>query len=348
VTALRVLICEDSRTYAAALGRVLEYDGDIAIEGVCATAEEAVSALPRVRPDLLTMDVGLPGMGGIEAISEIMSTHPVPILVLSVHVSHGNELAAAARAAGALEVIAKDDLDVLNPAGEAAGALRQRVRILGRARVIRHLRAGLGGVPGAAGGHGKARRVSVIGMCASVGGPHALRDVLGRLPADYPIPILVVQHIAAGFTDGLAQWLDSAIPSPVALAVHGAPATPGVWVAPEGAHLRLSAPGMLILDSDTSAGQHRPSADVLLRSIAEAAGRAGVAVVLSGMGKDGAAGAAAVRRAGGLAMAQDERSSAVFGMPKSAIDLGVTIVLSPEGIAACLLGLTHERAASPR
>ena len=342
---LRVLICEDSGTYAAALTRVLEHDGDITVVAVCSTAEDTLSALPRTVPDLVTMDVALPGMGGIEAVGEIMSSRPLPILVLSGQVGPGTNLAAAALAAGALDVLAKDDLDLLDPAGSAAATLRYRIKVLSRARVIRHLSARLGGVPGEP---IPGRRASVIGICASVGGPQVLARLIDALPADFPIPILVVQHIAAGFTEGLVQWLDRAVDVPVGIAVPGAPPGAGVWFAPEGAHLTLAASGRLTLDRHTVAGHHRPSGDVLLTSIAAVCGRAGAAVVLTGMGSDGAAGAAAVLRQGGLAIAQDEQSSAVFGMPKSAIDLGITVVLSPEKIAARLLGLGRAAAAEAR
>jgi two-component system, chemotaxis family, protein-glutamate methylesterase/glutaminase len=342
VTPLRVLMCEDSGTYATALRRMLEHDGDITVVAVCRSAEEAISALPAAAPDLVTMDIGLPGMGGIEAVGEIMSSRPLPILVVSGQVGPGTDRTAAALAAGALDVVGKDDLNLLDPAGAAGAALRHRVKVLSRARVIRHLSPRLGGVPG---GPVPGRRAAIIGICASVGGPQVLMRLLGALPADYPVPILVVQHIAAGFTDGLVRWLDQTVSVPVGVAAPGAPASSGVWFAPEGAHLTLAASGRLALDRHTVAGHHRPSGDVLLNSIAAAAGRAGVAIVLTGMGSDGAAGAAAVLRRGGLAIAQDEPSSAVFGMPKSAIDLGVTVVLSPENIAACLLGLAHEPAA---
>ena len=342
---LRVLICEDSGTYAAALARVLEHDGDITVVAVCSTAEETLSALPRTAPDIVTMDVALPGMGGIEAVGRIMSSRPLPILVLSGQVGPGTGGAADALAAGALDVLAKDDLDLLDPAGSAAAALRYRIKVLSRARVIRHLSARLGGVPG---GPVPGRRASVIGICASVGGPQVLVRLMDALPSDFPIPILVVQHIAAGFTEGLVHWLDQTVDVPVGIAVPGAPPGAGVWFAPEGAHLTLAASGRLALDRTTVSGHHRPSGDALLTSIAAASGRAGVAIVLTGMGSDGAAGAAAVLRRGGLAIAQDEQSSAVFGMPKSAIDLGVTVVLSPEEIAARLLGLGRAPAVEAR
>jgi two-component system chemotaxis response regulator CheB len=333
-----VLICEDSRVYAAGLRRLLESDGDITVAAVSTSAEDAIAALPGVKPDLVTMDIQLPGMDGLAAVGQIMSNHPVPILVISAYVGAGTDRAAAALAAGALDAISKDDLDLAHPAGAAAAVFRHRVRVLARARVIRHLRPAPG--PEAAGA-GPARQASVIGLCASTGGPQILAHLLGALPAEFPIPLLVVQHIAAGFTDGLVRWLAGAVPLPVAIAGDGAPVRPGAHLAPEGAHLRLTGSGRLALDRLTVAGPHRPSGDVLFESIAATAGRAGVAVVLTGMGSDGAAGAAALRRRGGLVIAQDEASSAVYGMPKAAAALGVDAVLPPEDIVARLLRLGY-------
>jgi two-component system, chemotaxis family, protein-glutamate methylesterase/glutaminase len=344
MAALRVLICEDSRLYAVALRRVLEHDADISVAAVCGTAEEAIAVLPRLKPDLVTMDIELPGLDGLQAVEEIMSSRPLPILVLSAHVGPASAKTLAALAAGALDVLAKDDLDLRDPAGAAAAAFRHRVKVLSRVRVIRHPRARLTARPS---GSGQARHASVIGLCASTGGPQILARLLDALPADYPIPLLIVQHIAAGFTEGLVRWLDQAVPLPVAMAAGGARASRGAWIAPEGAHLKLAAGGRLSLDRHTVAGRHRPSGDVLLGSIAAIAGRLGVAVVLSGMGSDGAVGAAAVRRRGGLAIAQDEESSAVWGMPKAAIDLGADAVLSPGRIVACLLGLRHQSLPGP-
>jgi two-component system chemotaxis response regulator CheB len=340
VTPQRVLVCDDSRVYATALTRVLSYGGEITVAAVCATASAAIAALPSIRPDLVIMDLELPGMDGQTAVEEIMSSQPLPILVLSARVSASSGRAAAALAAGALDAIAKDDLDLRDPAGAVGAAFRQRVKVLSRARVIRHLRPELRAGPGA---HYLARRASVIGVCASTGGPQVLAYLLGALPAGYPIPLLVVQHIGAGFGAGFAEWLDQTVPLRVAIASSGAQAGPGAWIAPEGAHLKLTAAGQLYLDRRGVAGHHCPSGDALLESVAAVAGRAGVAVVLSGMGTDGAAGAAAVRARGGLAIAQDKESSAVYGMPKAAIDLGVEVVLSPNEIAASLLGLRHQR-----
>jgi two-component system chemotaxis response regulator CheB len=339
VAAQRVLLCGGSRVYATALSRALDHEGDITVVEVCRTAEEAIAALPRIRPDLVIMNLQLPGMDGLAAVQEIMSSRPVPILVILARVSTGGDGAAAALAAGALDAITSDDLDLRDPAGAAGSALRRRVKMLSRAHVIRHLRPGLWAASGAG---DLARRASVIGVCASTGGPQILVHLLEALPADYPIPLLVVQHIGAGFIEGFAHWLDQSVPLSVAIATSGAQAGPGAWIAPEGVHLKLTATGQLYLDRRAVAGHHRPSGDVLFESIAAAAGRAGVAIVLSGMGADGAVGAAAVRARGGLAITQDEESSVVYGMPRAATDLGVDVVLSPSEIAASLLGLIHE------
>jgi two-component system, chemotaxis family, protein-glutamate methylesterase/glutaminase len=284
-------------------------------------------------------------MDGLRAVQEIMSSRPVPILVLSTHTGTRADKTAAALAAGALDALGKDDLDLGDPAGVVGAAFRRRVKVLSRARVIRHLRTR---PKAGTGGDDFARRASAIGVCASTGGPQILARLLEALPADYPIPLLVVQHIGAGFTEGLARWLDQTARLPVAVATAGTPASAGAWIAPAGAHLKLTAAGLLALDRNSVVSQHRPSGNVLLESIAAAAGRAGVAIVLSGMGTDGASGAAAVQRAGGLAIAQDEESSAVYGMPKAAVDLGVSVVLPPARIAESLLRLSYVSLTEPR
>jgi len=334
-----VLICEDSGTYAAALRRTLEYDGDINVISVCGSAEEAITVLRRCKPDLITMDIELPGMDGLAAVELIMGTRPMPIIVLSSHVGTGSAKAAAALAAGALDALAKDDLDLASPAGMAGAAFRHRIRVMSHASVARHQRAGMTpalAVPG------QPRVASVVGVCSSAGGPPVLSQLLGGLPAGYQVPILVVQHISTGFTESLARWLDQKSALHVRVAADGDMAGPGAWIAPEGAHLVLTATGRMSLDRTTVLGHHRPSGDMLFMSIASSAGRRGAAVVLTGMGNDGAAGAAAVHDAGGLAITQDEASSAIYGMPKAAFERGVDLSLPPDQIIKCLLALRHQ------
>jgi two-component system chemotaxis response regulator CheB len=183
------------------------------------------------------------------------------------------------------------------------------------------------------------RTVDVIGICASTGGPAALRTVLGRLPAAFAIPVLVVQHMTPGFTPGLVRWLDEGVAVPVGLARAGTGLAPGVWFAPDGAHLVLDGARHLALDVRTPGGAHRPSGDMLLTSLARVAGARCAAVVLTGMGRDGAAGLAAVAAEGGATIAQDESSCAVYGMPKVAAALGAARVLSPAAIGNALVAM---------
>ncbi len=175
-------------------------------------------------------------------------------------------------------------------------------------------------------------RSEVIGICASTGGPRALADVFARLPADYGVPILVVQHMTPGFTAGLAAWLDRELALPVRLASDGQKLAPGVWFAPDGAHMKLERTRRLRLDSDTPAAGHRPSGDELFSSLARVAGAGAVVVVLTGMGCDGAEGLAAVAAAGGRTIAQDEQSSGIYGMPRVAAERGAKTVLAPAAI----------------
>ena len=342
----RVVVCEDSRTYAAALSRVLSHDPDIEVVAICSTAEDAIAKLPRLDPHLVTMDLELPGMSGLQAVEQIMSSSPVPILVLSSHVGPASTNAAAALAAGALDALPKDDIDLRDAGNASAAALRHRVKLLSGARVIRHPRARLNS--------GRARSceprggVSAIGICASIGGPQALATLVRTLPASFPLPVLVVQHIASGFTAGFARWLGASAALPVRLAEDGAEPEPGVWIAPEGAHLVLAPSGRLAIDGKTATGLHRPSGDVLLRSLAESAGKDAVAVVLTGVGRDGAEGLKAVREAGGLTIAQDEETSVVYGMPKAAAERGADLVLPLAEIAGVLATLTPAKAPGRR
>jgi two-component system, chemotaxis family, protein-glutamate methylesterase/glutaminase len=337
----RVLICEDSPLFAAALRRVLEHEGDIVVVGVCATAEQAIAEIHRLKPDLVTMDIELPGMKGLQAVERIMSLFPTPTLVLSSHVGRRSTDTAAALAVGALDAMSKEDVALRAPEGPDGAAFRRRVKILSRARVVRLSRP-VETKPARDRRNGgfRARAVSVIAICSSTGGPPLLKRVLEGLPATFPIPILVVQHMAAGFTESLAVWLDRAIALPVRTAEDGASLASGVWIAPDGHHLVLEGT-RLLLDDNTYSGPHRPSGDVLLSSIARSVGRSAVALVLTGMGRDGAAGAAAVKKAGGVAIAQDEASCVIYGMPKAAVDAGIDMVMTPDEIAAALAGLKH-------
>jgi two-component system chemotaxis response regulator CheB len=337
----RVLVCEDSRAYATALSRFLDHDEGIEVVGTAASGEQAIAEVARLQPDLLTLDMQLPGMDGLEVVERLMTESPLPIVILSGTVARGSERAAEALAAGALEVLPKDMLRLDRLDDVWAQAMRSRLRRLSSMRVERTVRAPR--EPAAARAATIARAVGVVGIGASTGGPPVLEAILSALPEDFPVPVLVVQHMAPGFIEGFVRWLDRKLPIPVALAAEGALATPGVWFAADGSHLTLSQSGRFALDDRTEAA-HRPSIDILLESLARAAGAEALGVVLTGMGRDGARGAAAIRRTGGLAIAQDEASSVVYGMPRAVAEDGADLVLSPAEIASTLRNLDPARA----
>lgn len=327
----RILICEDSATYALGLTKFLEHQGSLQVVRVCPSGEAALTSVPRLAPDLVTMDLELPGIGGLRTIETMMRVHPVPIVVLSAFAARRSDNAALALGVGALEVLDKAQLRLDQPDMPPAIALRHRLRRLARAR------------PTPPGDQPRPRQrpesplepAAAIGICSSTGGPQALRMVLGGLPADFPLPILVAQHMSIGFTDGLARWLDQVVALPVALARPGV-SEPGVWIAPDDAHLILEPSLRLSLDRETVNGPHRPSGDLLLASMARALGPRALGIVLTGMGRDGAKGVTAIVRAGGAVIAQDEETSVVFGMPRAAVEQGAQHVRALSDISATL------------
>lgn len=340
-SAKTVLLCEDSRTYAEALRRFLEHDHDLRVVATCTTGEDAVDRLARLKPDLVIVDLELPRADGIETIRRMMRVRPVPILLLSANAARGSRAATEAIAAGALDAVWKKDVPVADPLGARAIAFRRYAKRIASAQVATDRVAAK---VKRARGPGQIEPVAAaIGIAASTGGPIALREVLGALPRDFPIPVLVVQHIAPGFLKGLVEWLAGEVAVPVRLARAGRPPSPGVWFAPDDAHLVLEENGCLRFDADTVAGYHRPAADLLLSSMAQCLGPAAAAVVLTGMGSDGAYGLAAVREAGGTTVAQDRGTSAIYGMPRAAAEQGAQTILPLQAIGPALARMRKAR-----
>jgi two-component system, chemotaxis family, protein-glutamate methylesterase/glutaminase len=309
---LRAVLVEDSPDKARSLVRALEAEGDIVVVATARTPDEAVEQIARLGPDVVTLDLDVPHGGAQLAIERIMADQPTPILVLSELLEGGSRHAVQALAAGAVDALPKPRTWTEKEAAD----LRRVVRRVGSVPVIRRrgrrppaARRPRPTQPGADG--------AVVGIAASTGGPAAVARVLSEL-AGLPAPVLVVQHIHPSFADGYATWLESASGRPVCMAADGITAEAGlVYVAPGDVHLRLGPKRSLILDPEPP-HLHRPSADVLFQSMAEQAGAAAVGVVLTGMGEDGARGLVSLRAAGGTVLAQDEESSAVFGMPRAA------------------------------
>ncbi|HWD71449.1 MAG TPA: chemotaxis protein CheB, partial [Actinomycetota bacterium] len=315
-TPIRAVVIEDSPAQRTHLVRILQADGDIEVVGLATTAREAVDLVARIRPDVVALGLQPRDPRGKTTIEQIMARAPTAILALCPALDGPHsEPAVDALSAGALDVLPK-------PPSWAAGdeaQLRRCLRSLHKVGVVRPPRARTAGrgswvAPAPV-------TASVVALAASTGGPPALAEVLSGL-GGLDAPVLVVQHIHPDFVPGLVTWMSRACPLPVELARHGATALPGrVYVAGGGRHLRLDARRRLAL-STLPVTIHRPSADELLRSVAEHAGAAGIGVVLTGMGDDGARGLLALRQRGGRTLAQDEATSAVFGMPSASRRLG--------------------------
>jgi len=344
----RVLVVDDSPTQRAILVALLASDPELEVVGWAANGEEAVRAAARLRPDVITMDLRMPVMDGLEATRRIMHETPTPIVMVTASASgRDRDLAFAALDAGVLAFVPKPALAAAG--GPAADDLVRTVKSMAAVKVIRrwaperltHPPAALPAAPAPA--HGRPPALVAIG--ASTGGPQALHEILTRLPATFPLPIVVVQHIAEGFAAGLVDWLRPLCALPIQLATPGAALDrPAVHVAPTGRHLVVRGRALALSDEAPVSG-HRPSATVLFRSVAQEHGGRAIGVLLSGMGDDGAAGLRDLKRAGGVTIAQDEASSVVFGMPAVAIGMGVVDhVLPPSAIPALLAQLAAGRA----
>lgn len=332
---IQILICDDSRSFREAMRWFIEHDPDLCVVDAVATGEEAVERISRIEPDLVLMDLELPGMDGVEAVQSILARRTVPILMLSGQTSRGSVQAARAMAAGAVDARSKREVSPVDPMSARSVAFRRYLKRLAYARLPRRRPSRRPSLPLGE----MSTAASVIGLAASTGGPRALEQVLRALPADFPLPVLALQHITNGFLDGLLEWLDGVVPLPVRTARDGDALERGIWFAPEDAHLVVDRSRRLRFDRETVAGWHRPSADVLFTSLASSIGPGAVGVVLTGMGSDGADGVAAIRAGDGFTIAQDEATSTIYGMPRAAAEQGVDLILPLEQIGSALAAL---------
>jgi two-component system chemotaxis response regulator CheB len=332
---IRVLVADDSELFREVLARVIGAEPGFEVVAVAEDGNAAAALARTVRPDVITMDLAMPDADGFSGIARIMADTPTPILVLTAN----REEAVGFRALslGALDILEKPqattDLD------EYGRLLRSRLRLLAGVKVIRHVR---GLRERAAAAPRGAARPDLVVIGASLGGPRALATLLRGLPGGFPVAIAVVQHIADGFTEGLATWLASESRLDVREARDRDALRPGrVLVAPSGRHL-LVADGVARLSDAPPVDTFKPSVTPLFLSAARSYGARACGVILTGMGRDGADGLKAIRDAGGPTLAQDEATSAVFGMPRAAIDLGaVDRVLPLDEIARALVELTR-------
>lgn len=328
---IRVMIVEDSRTTRRWLEHVIGTDARLEVAASVESGEEALRLLCRVAPDVVSMDIHLPGMNGYETTRRIMEERPTPVVVLSGCVRASDvEGSLQALKAGALSLVEKpvgpSHCDWVLPAER----LCTQLAIMSRVNVVRqrfnHRIRRRSATPTSRGNGARATPIEcgalqMIGIVASTGGPKALQTVLGELPAEFPLPIVLVQHITPGFHHGFVRWLDQLCRLSVDTAENGCFAEPGrVYVAPPERHLRVEGLRLSVTDEPPVSSQ-KPSGTILLNSMARTLGHRALGVVLTGMGDDGAEGLEALRHAGGHTIAEDESTAVVYGMPAAAVSL---------------------------
>lgn len=349
---IKVLIVEDSPVLLALLEHILSSDPEIHVIGTANNGLEALKRLTRMKPDVVTMDIHMPEMNGYEATRKIMETHPVPIVIVSAsYTSEDLDKPFRALEAGAVAVVEK-------PAGmghpdfeDAAKKLVETVKLMSEVKVVRRW-SRLRPAENAASRPGVELKqttpdIKCVAMGASTGGPPVLQIILAGLSKDFPVPVFIVQHIAAGFIQGLVDWLGQATGLPIHIASHGEYFLPGhVYFAPDGFQMTVESGGRIALSKDGTGNGLRPSVSCLFRSVAKVFGSNAVGVLLTGMGNDGAEELKLMKEKGAVTIVQDKSSSVVHGMPGEAIKLGAaTHVLPPDRIAATLERLVNKKCA---
>ena len=321
---VRVAIVDDSTFVREGLVRLLD-DPRITIVGTAATGEELLDNMDDWQPDVISLDLVMPGMGGMAALKRVMNTRPTPVIILSSHSGEGAPMTVEALSLGAVDCIDKEAYSLLDFQGLRAIML-ERILAVAHSNVSPLVDSGVAadGAPeedAATAPH----RYELALFGASTGGPRAIETVLAQLGPDVRAPIAIVQHMPKGFTSAFAERLDRSLPLAVREASDGDRLEPGtVHIAQAGRHLRVSQNSgqyFAALSASPRTATHRPSVDVLFSSAAKAAGRHTIAVLLTGMGTDGAEGMAKLHAAGAHTIAQSAKSCVVYGMPRAAVEL---------------------------
>jgi two-component system, chemotaxis family, protein-glutamate methylesterase/glutaminase len=339
-TPVRVLVVDDSALMRKLIPQILEKDNSIEVVGTAMDGNFALKKIEDLRPQVITLDLEMPGLNGIDTLKAIMRKHHLPVIVVSSHTTSGASVTLQALALGAFDFVAKpQDVSAHMPdiASELIAKIKAAAQSKGRIQPVFESTQ-RAEKPGSA-PTDPPTRVVAIGI--STGGPNALQYLLSQLPGDFPATIVIVQHMPAGFTDMFARRLDELCAIRVKEAVSGDLLLTGrALVCPGDRHLKvkkLPLGEVAVLSDEARVNGHRPSVDILFRSLAAEFGARGIAVLMTGMGEDGAAGMGAVHSAGGMTIAQSEESCVVFGMPKAAIERGfATRIVALDALANTL------------
>ena len=352
---IKVLIVDDSALIRAVLTEIIQSQPDMEVVGVAPDPLVARELIKQREPDVLTLDVEMPRMDGLDFLERLMRLRPMPVVMLSSLTQEGSETTLRALELGAIDFIAKPRLGIKDGMAEYADLVACKIRVAYQARSSVTRRASAASAKAPIEPHPVGNRLisseKLIIVGASTGGTEAIREFLMQMPRDCP-GILITQHMPEGFTKSFARRLDSLCPITVTEAVEGERVLPGhAYIAPGHSHLLLGRSGanyLCRLDSGAQVNRHRPSVEVLFRSAAVHAGKNAIGVIMTGMGKDGAAGMLEMRQAGAYNLAQDEASCVVYGMPREAVLIGAVHEVAPldqlAGLVLSRLGRHGERA----
>lgn len=335
---IKVLIVDDSPTVQELMMFILNSDNDIKVIGVVNSGEKAIKFIEKNKPDIITMDINMPGMDGFEATRKIMEINPVPIVIVTALFDSKNvEKTFQAMEAGAISVIEKpvglchSDFKEVSKNIINIIKLMSEIKVVKRKASFKNIRSHLG----QNNLNNFSRDVKIAAIGVSTGGPPVLQTIFSKLPPNINIPILVVQHITPGFINGLINWLSGVTKYPIHLASNGEKALPGhIYFAPDGYHMEIRQNEKIFLSVAEKENGLRPAVSYLFRSVANYYGKNSIGILLTGMGKDGAKELKLLKDKGAITVAQNRESSVIYGMPGEAVKLeAATYVLSPEKIA---------------
>jgi two-component system chemotaxis response regulator CheB len=342
---VRVLVVDDSALMRKLIPQMLEADPSIEVVGTAMDGNFCLKKIEELRPNVITLDLQMPGMNGIDTLKEIMRRNPLPVIVVSSHSTEGASVTFKALGLGAFDFVTKPQ-DATAHMAETAKELIAKIKAAADCKVVRPgtFRAATAPVEKISAAKAAPPPSKLVAIGISTGGPQALEFLLAQLPPDFPGAIVVVQHMPEGFTEMFARRLDELCSLRVKEAQSGDTLQAGrVLICPGSRHMkvkRLTMGDIVVLNDDTRVNGHRPSVDVLFNSAAEEFGSQAVAVIMTGMGDDGAEGLGAVKKAGGMTIAQSEESCVVFGMPKAAIERGyATRVVALDVLSSTLQAL---------
>lgn len=346
---LKVLVVDDSTVDRMLLVHIINSDARLEVVGIADNGARAIALNQRLRPDVIIMDVTMPERDGLSTATEIMQTQPVPIVICTTLKGSDATLSFRAMEAGAVALIGKPE-GIGHPDYPATSTeVVNTLLLMSEVKVVRRiapraLQRPAIPPPGPVASGDADRQGGIVVIGASTGGPPALQTILSRLPEGFPLPILIVQHIAPGFLGGMVTWLQLTCALPISIAIHGEELRPGrVYLAPDDRHLELGNAGRMVLTASPVHHGHRPAVSRLFGSLAASAlAPRSYAVLLTGMGADGAEELGRLRAAGAMTLAQDAASCVVNGMPGAAVRLGAAChVMPPESIAQFLIEQTR-------